>query len=160
MRPIPRTERRYAHHLVGSAHTGSDRDVMSDASGPTCIAACPMIAGGPESSQRLTRLNRCRALIRFRRGATMILGAALRGPPLLDMMLALYAAELEGRALCQSSIESDASRASTHRHAALLVRHGLAVCNVDPRDHRRKTVSLTIKARQALDGLMDEMTSL
>ena len=90
----------------------------------------------------------------------MILGAALRGPPLLDMMLALYAAELEGRALCQSSIESDASRASTHRHAALLVRHGLAVCNVDPRDHRRKTVSLTIKARQALDGLMDEMTSL
>lgn len=145
---------------MDSALTGPHRCAIPGTSRPTCTATGSMIAAGPASSERLTRLNRCRALIRLRRGAIRILGEALRGPPLLDMLLVLYAAELEGRALCQSSIESDASRASAHRHAALLVRHGVAVCIVDPRDHRRKTVSLTMKARQALDGLMDEMTSL
>jgi hypothetical protein len=112
------------------------------------------------SAEDLLRLAKGRAMIRARRRFVEDLGEAIQGPPILDMLLSLYVAELERRDLCQSSIESRASRASAHRHSALLVERGMATRAIDPRDQRRKHVRLTSKARQALDRLMDDLSGL
>lgn len=94
-------------------------------------------------------------MIRDRRHLARLGHNALRGPPLLDMLLALYVAELENRRLYQSGIESRGSRTSIHRHAATLVELGFATRRVDPYDQRRKQVILTRETRQAIDCVMD-----
>lgn len=113
-----------------------------------------------DTAHDMARLRRCLALIRVRQRAADLLGGVLGGPPLFDMLLSLYAAELEGRALCQSAIATRAARASAHRHSATLVEQGMAGRQVDPNDRRRKTVMLTRDARQALDHLMDALPEI
>lgn len=103
------------------------------------------------------RLWHCRRFISQRRSFAKILGVALGGHTHLDMVLDLYVAELEARQLCQSAVESRASRASAHRHCGTLVETGIIVREADPKDLRRKNVRLSDPIRFALDAFMDEL---
>lgn len=106
------------------------------------------------------RLTRCRTLIRQRRALAKLLKGKPTDSPFVDMVLDLYVAELEMRDLCQSSIESRASRASAHRHAHSLVQSGMAVHDVDPADLRRKTVRLARHVRVSLDAFLDGLPNI
>ncbi|MBA4091034.1 MAG: hypothetical protein C0494_10630 [Sphingobium sp.] len=144
----------------------TDRQICLGLRAPAVAAAPPRSSQAAAASTTfqssladVSRLAKCRTLIRAQRHLVDRLGEIVQGPPLLDMLLSLYVAELEQRDLCQSSIESRASRASAHRHSARLVERGMATRDIDPRDHRRKQVKLTREVRSALDSLLDDLSA-
>ena len=84
-----------------------------------------------------------------------IFNAELFGEPAWDMLLEMYALETSDQRESVSGIcyASGVPMTTALRHLQKLEAEGLVEETVDGRDHRRKHVALTSKARAALDDL-------
>lgn len=97
---------------------------------------------------------RARNIIRLRRRREALFGRGLFGEPAWDMLLELYVAELAGRRECVSGLccVSGVPSTTALRWIGLLENAGWISRTADPRDGRRSFLSLTRKARAAMDS--------
>lgn len=95
-----------------------------------------------------------RNIIRLRRRRERFFGSDLFGEPAWDMLLELYAAELAGRRECVSGLccVSGVPTTTALRWISLLEDSGWIARKADVLDRRRSFLSLTAKARTAMDG--------
>ncbi len=106
------------------------------------------------------RAQMCRAMLRRHTIVERLIGKVLSTDPYWEILLDLYLAELEQRSLYQSCLAATAPPANAHRHSARLENMGAVTRVDDPDDHRRRTVRLTPRMREAFDQIMDEVSEL
>ena len=109
---------------------------------------------GPVASDSAVDAVQVRQLIRARRLRDGFFGAALFEDPAWDMLLDLFAAELEGAAVSVSSLCIAAAVAPTTalRWVNRLTDAGLFERRPDPLDRRRAFVALTARGSGAMRG--------
>lgn len=97
--------------------------------------------------------DKVRKVIKLRSRRRRIFGPGIFGEPAWDMLLDLYSATLEGRAESVSSVAvaSGAPPTTALRWIMLLEESGWVVREPDPNDGRRVLVSLSPRARSAMD---------
>lgn len=98
-----------------------------------------------------------RTILRRRRDFEARLGKENFGDGARDMLMDLYASELEGRPIYVSSlsIASAVPATTALRQIALLVERGLLVRSDDPDDGRRAMLSLTQAASRQIEEWID-----
>ena len=126
---------------------------LSGGEGRRGIGAPGSMAGEPRTPNAGT----VRAWIRARRLRDQFFPAALFADPAWDMMLDLYAARLEGRAVAVSSLCIAAAVPPTTalRWMKQLVEEVLFVRIADPRDGRRVFIELSAAAADGLAGYFE-----
>lgn len=127
------------------AHSLTDDDQEPPANGPS------------RDSLRLEHGELCRLLLAEQALITKIFDGNQLASPRWEILLDLYLAALEGRALYQSALVSQLSPAASHRLAATLERQDLVERGHDEADHRRTLVSLRPRAMTAMDHLLDDL---
>lgn len=111
----------------------------------------------PGHSEPAEGLALARALLDLRRRRDRLFSARLFGEPAWDILLDLYIARLEGRAVSVSSACAAGAVPSTTglRWLTELEREGLVVRAADPHDGRRVFVALSDDAVQRLGKLLN-----
>lgn len=106
---------------------------------------------GPRQSP--VRASDVRRVLNLRMSRNQIFCKALFGEPAWDMLLQLYAAQLEGRAKCVTDLcdASGVPQSTALRWISCLEDRKLVRREHDPRDNRRILVSLTAKGAEAMD---------
>lgn len=94
-----------------------------------------------------------RRVLKLRRSRNEIFCKALFGEPAWDMLLQLYAAQLERRTECITDLcdASGVPQSTALRWISCLEDRKLVKREHDPRDNRRILVSLTAKGAEAMD---------
>ena len=92
-------------------------------------------------------------VLNLRKSRNQIFCKALFGEPAWDMLLQLYAAQLEGRTECVTDLcdASGVPQSTALRWISCLEDRKLLRRDHDPRDNRRILVSLTAKGAEAMD---------
>lgn len=101
-----------------------------------------------------------RMMLRLRNTRALIFGTTdLFQDPAWDILLDLYAADLEGRPVSISSacIASMVPPSTALRWIKVLEKHGLVTRGQDETDARRKYLMLTDKSREALERFMESV---
>jgi len=93
-----------------------------------------------------------RRLIRSRRLRDQFLGDGLFGDPVWDILLDLYAADLEGAVVSVSSLCIAAAVPPTTalRHIQILIKRGMVERRADPFDRRRWYITLAAPVRDKM----------
>lgn len=101
---------------------------------------------------------RVRTILRLRRRREALFGSDLFGEPAWDMLLELYATELAGRSESVTGLccASGAPATTALRWVRVLENAGWMSRNADPLDGRRVFLSLTAKARAAMEGFLSQ----
>lgn len=102
--------------------------------------------------------DKVRKIIRLRARRQCIFGSAVFGEPAWDMLLDLYSSTLERRAESVTSLglASRLPQTTALRWINLLEEQGWIVRKPDPRDGRRVLVSLSSKARSAMELFINQ----
>jgi hypothetical protein len=109
----------------------------------------------PEAEQALAAM--ARGYLKVRRLRESMLGADLFSDPAWDLLLDLFASEVEGKRVCVSSATIAANVPATTglRWLELLMKHHLAVRHRDESDGRRSFVKLTPRAKAAIASWLE-----
>lgn len=101
---------------------------------------------------------RVRSILRLRRRRETLFGSDLFGEPAWDMLLELYAVELAGRQESVSGLCSVSGVPPTTalRWIKVLESDGWIARSADQFDGRRRFLSLTCKARTAMEGFFSQ----
>lgn len=138
-------------------HADSDEDFIGFAShhpAPNAAQILPIQASHPSPDARASRV---RERIRQRRLREKLFGTDLFADPAWDMMLDLYAAQLEGNEVSVSSLCIAAAVPTTTalRWIKLLSQRGWLLRSHDPGDGRRVNMHLSETAKEKLDRYFD-----
>lgn len=120
---------------------------------------CASLDPGPVSAfEGSGTERRVRNILRLRRRREAFFGSDLFGEPAWDMLLELYATELAGRRKSVSGLCSVSGVPSTTalRWIRMLENAGWIARMADPVDGRRSFLSLTAKARTAMEGFFGQ----
>lgn len=130
--------------------------VREDREGEDGFRAGPPASGPPERDRRSADATALRQAILARRMRDGFFAPGLFAEPAWDMLLDLYAAELEGERVSVSSLCIAAAVAPTTalRWVARLTDEGLLERQPDPGDRRRVFMALTPAARAGMRGYL------
>jgi hypothetical protein len=94
------------------------------------------------------------AILELRRARADLFGADLFADPGWDILLQLFAAWLNGRALNLDDLETVCPRTTVARWAAVLERKGLVTCNLDCADPRDFSLEISADAAAKMASLL------
>lgn len=97
-------------------------------------------------------------LYRLRRQRDALFQPGMFGDPAWDLLLDLYVSEQEKKQICITSacIAAGVANSTGLRWISILVQNGYVERQDDPADARRAYLTLTAKARNALDTLFEQ----
>jgi DNA-binding MarR family transcriptional regulator len=140
--------------FLGPEHEASLNKAKSSQSRVERLGCVSIDPGLVSPFQSAGTERRVRNILRLRRRREALFGSALFGEPAWDMLLELYAAELTGRRVSVSGLCGVSGVPSTTalRWIKMLENADWITRKADPVDGRRSFLSLTAKARTAMEA--------
>jgi DNA-binding MarR family transcriptional regulator len=112
------------------------------------------------SATIIARAATCRILQHLERAMEEALGASLATGPYRGLLFDIYLAEIDGKAIYQSSLSTDEVASKPHRRSIKLAQLGALIRQPNAQDRRRTDLRLTAITKQALDQSMDTVRAL
>ena len=142
------------------ARIAADLERVTSALRETASQPAPRLSASvpvDRQSRKASRIAFVRTLLRGRRRFEEAFDGGMFGDPARDMLLDLYASELEGRTVYVSHllVASGAPATTSLRMLGILVEQGWVTRRPDPTDGRRALLSLAPEACRSLDDWVD-----